>query len=119
MSYSSLLVNTVTVERPTVTKVKGVQTKGYATVSTLTSCNIQYLSFGGMGAGSGAGVGATEHGYETVQSWFGAFEYETDIQKDDKITDELGRVFIVTAAPLDVVGRKHHIECALSIQEET
>lgn len=116
MSFHSLLVNTVTVSRPSVTYVKGVPTKSYASVVTELICNIQYMRGGVGGFGFGS-QHTTEHGYEIEEGWFGAFEYGANVRKDDLLTDEKGREFIVKSSPQDVVGRKHHVECALAIQE--
>ena len=111
MSYSALLINTVSISRPTVTYVKGEPTKAYAAVDAGVSCAIQWHK----------GGSDTQYeklrGYETVEGWFGFFEYGQDIQKDDRITDERSRLFIVSSSPVDVTGRSHHIEVGLEIQE--
>ena len=117
MSLLSLLVNRVTVSRPTVTYVKGVSSKTFTEVTTDLPCSIQYLTGGGYFFGLGSQV-PTVSGYETIEGWFGAFEFGADIQKDDKIVDEQSRTFIIKSAPTDVVGRKHHIETQLALQEE-
>lgn len=117
MSFLGLLVNKATILRPAVTYVKGVPTKTYTSVATNLACSIQYLSGGSYFFGLGSQV-PTEGGYETIEGWFGAFEYGANIQKDDKLVDEKSRIFIVKSVPVDVVGREHHIEAQLAIQEE-
>jgi len=117
VSFLGLLVNSVAVSRPTVAYSKGVATKTYTGVATNLACSIQYLSGGGYFFGLGSQV-PTEGGYEVIEGWFGAFEYGANIQKDDKLVDEKSRIFIVKSVPVDVVGREHHIEAQLAIQEE-
>ena len=112
VSYSSLLVNTCSVYRPTVTYTKGRANKAYgAAVATGVRCNIQWHS-GGTDTQH-----AREQGYTVIEGWFGFFEYGVDVQKDDRIVDEKGRSFIVKSVPVDVTGRKHHIESGLEIEE--
>uniref|UniRef100_A0A6M3M7X1 Head-tail joining protein n=1 Tax=viral metagenome TaxID=1070528 RepID=A0A6M3M7X1_9ZZZZ len=109
MSYSGLLENKISIFRPTVTYLKGRPTKTYVAGDTDVPCNIQYIT--------GKALTPAVHGYEDVEGWRIFFEYDADIQKDDKLTDERGRVFIVQSAPIDVTGRKHHIECLVDVQE--
>jgi len=120
MSFLGLLVNTVSIYRPTVTYVKGVATKTYPGTATHESvaCSIQFHRAGALGIGGGSQQ-PTSHGYETIEGWWIGFDYGTDVLKDDKLMDERGRVFIVQTVPVDVTGRQHHIECFLSLQEES
>ena len=116
MSYDNLLVNKVSVYRPTVSYTKGRSTVTYPSSATSSNvpCNIQYL----FGAGvSGGTREVTAHGFETEGGWWGFFKYGASIQKDDKIVDENSRSFIVLSGPLDVVGRQHHQEVRLSVVE--
>ncbi len=118
MSFLGLLVNLVDGERPTIARTRGVEAKMYtATVSDLI-CSIQYRQGGALGSGGYGSLGATEHGYEVYEGWWGIFNHGEDIQKDDRLTDESGRVFIVKSDPLDMTGRGHHQECILAIVEE-
>ena len=115
MSFIGLLRNRVTIVRPSVTYTKGVPSKTYSSVDSNVRCSIQYVGAVVEGFGSQQ---PTQHGYETSEGWWGAFIFGTDIQMDDRITDDLGRVFIVKSVPLDVAGREHHIECNLALQDE-
>jgi len=116
MSYESLLVNTISVYRPTVSYTKGRSTVTYPTTATAKNihCNIQYVFGGGVAAGTRE---VTGHGFETEGGWMGFFMLGANIQKDDKIVDEDGRSFIILSNPLDVVGRGHHMEVRLSVVE--
>lgn len=109
MSYSGLLVNKVSVFRPTVAYTKGRSTKTYTAGDTDVPCNIQYIT--------GKALTPMVQGYENVEGWTCFFEFDADILKDDKLTDEKGREFIVQSAPVDITGRKHHVEARLDIQE--
>ena len=116
MSYDSLLVNEVDVYRPTVSYVKGRSTVTYPTTATAKNipCNIQFVFGGGVAAGTRE---VTGHGFETEGGWIGFFKYGVNIQKDDKIVDENSRCFVILSAPLDVVGKGHHMEVRLSVME--
>ena len=109
MSYSGLLVNKVSVFRPTVTYLKGRPTKTYAASDTDVPCNIQYIT--------GKALTPTVHGYEDVEGWTAFFEFGANIQKDDGLIDEKGREFIIQSVPADVTGREHHMEVRLDIWE--
>jgi len=111
MSYSALLINIVSIFRPTVTYVKGEPTKTYVPVDTDVPCAIQWHK------GGSDTQQERIQGYETVEGWFGFFEYGLDIRKDDLITDERSREFVVVSTPEDVTGRYHHIEVGLEIVE--
>ena len=112
MSFSSGLVNTVSINRPTTTfGVGGKSVKTYAVVSTGTACNIQSTMSQKDNFSRDTG------GYEFQSEWMAFFEYGIDIQKDDKIVDERSRTFIVQSAPEDMVGRMHHIEVGLAKEE--
>lgn len=118
MSFVGLLVNTASIDRPSITRVRGVQTKSYDPHIDGVICSIQYRMGGGLGSGGYGSLGATEHGYEVYEGWWGIFDMGVDILKDDRLTDERGRVFIVKSDPLDMTGRSHHQECVLAIVEE-
>ena len=118
MSFDSLLINIVTITRPTITYSYGVPTKTYTSVATGVKCSIQYRGGGGFGIGGGGALIPTAHGYEVVEGWIAAFKYGIDVNKDDRLTDERGRTFIVKSDPIDVTGRSHHIESQLAIEEE-
>lgn len=109
MSYTGLLVNRVSVNRPSVSYTKGRSKKEYDLEATDVPCNIQYIT--------GKALTPTVHGYEDVEGWTCFFEFGANIQKDDSLMDEKGREFIVQSAPADVTGRKHHMEMRLDIQE--
>jgi len=110
MSYTGLLVNLATISRPAVTYSKGrVSSKAYTIVDTKVPCNIQLIAK--------EALTPYEHGYEDVEGWQAFFEYSVDLLKDDRIVDERGRTFIAQSAPIDVTGRKHHVEVKLEIQE--
>ena len=116
MSYDSLLVNAVSVYRPVASYSKGRSTVTYPTTANYSNipCNIQFV----LGAGVAGGTrDVTEHGFETAGGWWGFFKYGASIQKDDKIVDENGRCFVVLSAPLDIVGKGHHVEVRLSVVE--
>ena len=116
MSYDSLLVNKISVYRPAATYSKGRSTVTYPTTANYSNiaCNIQFVFGSGVGGGT---RDVTEHGFETAGGWWGFFMYGANIQKDDKIVDESGRVFILLSAPLDIVGKGHHVEVRLSVVE--
>ena len=116
MSYDSLLVNTVCVYRPIITYSKGRSTVTYPTTAHCINlpCNIQFVFGSGVAGGTRE---VTEHGFETAGGWWGFFKYGANIQKDDKIVDEDGRCFVVLSAPLDIVGKGHHVEVRLSVVE--
>ena len=114
MSYGSLLVNSVSIYRPTATYVKGRSTVTYVVCSVDIKCNIQFVFGSGVGGGT---RDVTEHGFETAGGWWGFFKYGVNIQKDDKIIDENNRCFIILSAPLDIVGKGHHVEVRLSVVE--
>lgn len=116
MSFAGLLINTVTVYRPTVSYTKGAATKTFVSVATGVKCNIQF-STGVAGYGQGS-IQVTTHGQETAEDYWAAFEHGADVQKGDKIVDEDGRSFIIVTAPIDVVGREHHIEAKLALDEQ-
>jgi len=112
MSFSSGLVNTVSIYRPTTTfGVGGKSVKTYAEVDTGVACNIQAVNSQRDNFSRDTG------GYEFQSEWMAFFEYGIDIQKDDKIIDEKSRTFIVQSSPEDMVGRKHHIEVGLAKEE--
>ena len=111
MSLEGLLVNSVSVYRPTTAYSKGVPTKSYALTASSIPCNIQYIS------AAATKQREREFGYVEAEGWYGFFLYGTDIDEDDKIVDENGRSFIIKTTRSDTVGRKHHIECRLEIQE--
>jgi len=117
MSFTSLLVNKVSVYRPTTTYTKGVPSKDYPSTATAKNvkCNIQAGSqYGIMGQGA---LVPKIHGYETEELYVVFFEYGSNVQKDDKVIDEKGRTFIVKTMPEDVSGRAHHVEALLGLEE--
>jgi hypothetical protein len=112
MSFLGLLINTVSITRPTVAYVKGRSTKTYASVATGIACRIQWVTR--------EEIYPKVQGYEYAGEWNAFFDYNADssfLQKDDLLIDELGREFIVQSAPIDVTGLRHHVECKLEIQE--
>lgn len=113
MSLEGLLVNSVSVYRPTTTYSKGVPTKSYSGSPIVTGmpCNIQYIS------AAITKQREREFGYVMAEGWYGFFLYGADIKEDDKIVGENGRSFIVKSTRLDTVGHRHHIECKLELWE--
>ena len=113
MSFSGLLINTVTIVRPSVahtTAAKGRATKVYTdTIAEDVPCRIQWVTKEEMNPRT--------QGYEMVGEWNAFFEYDVALRKDDQITDERGRVFIAQSAPIDVTGMSHHVECKLELVE--
>ena len=107
MSYNSLLVNEVTITRPSVAYTDGVSTKSYTVINTKIKCNIQWIS-------SASSFDLQNKGFELTEGWVGFFKHAVNLRIDDKITDEKGRVFIVKTSPEDITGRKHHVECRLA-----
>ena len=110
MSFVFLLVNKVKVERPSQSYSDGVPTESFTTISVSTKCRIQYVT-------AARGVVPTEVGDDVMEGWNAFFEYGIDILIRDKLTDELGRVFILQTDPEDVTGKRHHIEVKLQRQE--
>lgn len=118
MSYLELLINTCSVVRPSVAKSHGTSDKTYDTSSPVAEgvpCRIQFFS--SMAVTGGGSLEPTPHGYETLEGYFGFFEFGVNIQLDDLIVDDKAREFIVVSVPLDVTGMKHHVECRLSLKE--
>lgn len=110
MSFSGLLINKVSVVRPTVTYTRGRPSKTYTdTVATGVPCRIQYVTK--------EDIYPKDQGYEFASGWNAFFEYGANIRKDDQITDERGRVFIVQSSPTDVTGKSHHPEVKLQLVE--
>lgn len=109
MSYLGLLINTVSITRPTVAYTKGRSAKTYASVDTGVKCRIQYIS--------GEDMYPKVQGYEYASGWNGFFEYGVNLQKDDLIVDERSRSFIVQSNPTDVTGKSHHPEVKLELVE--
>jgi hypothetical protein len=109
MSYSGLLINRVTITRPTATYTKGRSAKAYASVATDVHCRIQYVT--------GEDMYPKVQGYEYASGWNGFFEYGVNIRKDDLIVDERSREFVVQSDPQDVTGMSHHVEAKLELQE--
>lgn len=110
MSYSGLLINRVTINRPSVAYTKGRATKTAPTViDTDVHCRIQYIS--------GEDMYPKVQGYEYASGWNGFFEYGVNLQKDDLIVDERSREFVVQSDPQDVTGMSHHVEAKLELQE--
>ena len=107
MSYNSLLVNKVTISRPTVAYTDGVSTKSYSVISTSTKCNIQWIS-------AASSFDFQNKGFELNEGWVGFFKHAVNLKVDDKLSDEKGRIFIVKTSPEDTTGRKHHVECRLA-----
>ena len=105
MSFTSLLINTVLVERPSQSYADGVATESFTTISTGTKCRIQF--------GAAQGFVPREEGDAIIEGWKAFFEYGTDLAERDKLTDELGRIFILQTSPSDVTGKRHHIEVDL------
>ena len=109
MSFEELLVNTVKIERPSQGYVDGVPTETFTTISAATKCNIQYST--------SKGFTPTETGDDIIEGWMAFFLYGVDIRMRDKITDELGNIYIVQTSPHGVAGRRHHLEVKLEIEE--
>ncbi len=109
MSFSGLLINTVTVTRPTVIYAKGRSSKSYVFVVTDIPCRIQYVT--------GEDMYPKVQGYEYASGWNGFFEYGVNIRKDDQLVDERSREFIVQSDPIDVTGMSHHVEAKLELVE--
>lgn len=106
MSFKSLLINSVSIERPRQQYLDGVPTETFTTISTTTKCRIQYVT-------SPPDFLPTEGGDYIVEGWNAFFLYGTNIMKRDKLTDELGHIYIVQSSPEDVTGLRHHIEARL------
>ena len=118
MSYSGLLINRCNVVRPSIATSHGTKDKTYNTGSPDVvdlRCRIQFFS--SMAVTGGGSLEPTPHGYETVEGYFGFFEYGVSILLGDLLIDEKGRQFIVVSVPLDVSGMKHHVECRLALRE--
>ena len=107
MSFESLLVNKVTISRPTVAYTDGVSSKAYTVLSTKTKCNIQWTS-------AKSALNSLRKGFELKEGWNAFFKYAVNLKVDDKVEDEKGRTFIVKTDPEDVTGRKHHVEVVLA-----
>lgn len=110
MSFESLLINTVKIERPSQSYTDGVPTETFTTISTVTKCRIQYVT-------ASQGFRPTEGGDDIIEGWFAFFSYGVNVVKRDKLTDELSRVFIVQTDPEDVTGLRHHMEARLEREE--
>ncbi len=109
MSYSGLLINRATISRPTVTHTKGRAAKKYTPVATNVPCRIQYVI--------GEDMYPKVQGYEYASGWNAFFEYGANVRKDDLLTDERSREFIVQSDPTDVTGMSHHPEVKLELVE--
>ena len=109
MSFKSLLVNKVKVERPSQSYSDGVATETLTTISTATKCRIQYIT-------ASQGFRPYEGGDWMMEGWNAFFEYGADVLIRDKLTDELGDIYIVQSAPSNVSGKRHHMECRLERQ---
>ena len=109
MSYSGLLINRATISRPTVTYTKGRAAKTYTSVATDVHCRIQYVT--------GEDMYPKAQGYEYASGWNAFFEYGANVRKDDLLTDERSREFIVQSDPTDVTGMSHHPEVKLELVE--
>ena len=110
MSFAGLLINTVTITRPTVAYTKGRPTKTYVAVDIGVPCRIQWVTK--------EEINPETRGYVMVGEWNAFFEHNIDpnfLQKDDMIVDERGREFIVQSAPIDVTGMSHHVEAKLEL----
>ncbi len=110
MSFSGLLINTVTITRPSVAYTKGRSAKTYTNVvAEDVHCRIQWVTK--------EEINPRTQGYELVGEWNAFFENEVNLRKDDQLTDEIGRVFIAQSAPVDVTGKRHHVEAKLELVE--
>lgn len=118
MSFTGLLVNTVSRERRTTTNTRGQPTVTWGTAVTGIKCSIQYMGSGGFGVGGMGSIQPLMQGLEVLEVWWGIFEYGASVAKGDRITDERSRVFMVKSDPQDMTGRRHHQECMLAIVEE-
>lgn len=109
MSFSGLLINSVSITRPTVAYTKGRSTKTYTAVVEDVPCRIQWVTKEEMNPRT--------QGYEMVGEWNAFFEHGVNLRKDDMLTDERGREFIAQSVPIDVTGMSHHSEVKLEIVE--
>ena len=115
MSFRSLLTQTATIESETITHGSlGQSQRTWTSVDTNVPCRIQpkrkdYLALMG--------------GEEETARYVGFFQYGVSLNAGNRLTvsDAAGTEiakFIVTHVPVDVTGKRHHVEADLQFWDE-